>query len=396
MAPEVIAAGHLCLDLIPLFPGAFPGSGVADILRPGALIETGKMAVGTGGSVSNTGFAMKIFGCDTGYMAKVADDEIGRLLLGLVERYGSLQGMQVAPGEASSYSVVLALPGLDRIFLHCPGTNDTFRSSDVQFDLLGGARLFHFGYPVLMKGMYADGGEELSRIFRLARQTGVTTSLDTALPDPQSSAGKADWPAIYRKTLPHVDLFLPSIEEAFFTLYPGEYLARKRGHPGEDLLHTFRPADYQRVSADLLAMGCAMVALKAAEYGWYFRTAAWERVRNMGRLAPRVTPEWADRQVWCPAFHIEKIASATGAGDVSIAGFLVGLLKGFDLPTSLKLANSAAIQNLSALDSLSGLKGWREVEEGARTLRVRDVPFLHGSGWRWDEERLYWEGPALR
>ncbi len=29
-----------------------------------------------------------------------------------------------------------------------------------------------------------------------------------------------------------------------------------------------------------------------------------------------------------------------------------------------------------------------------RSLKVRDVPFLHGTDWKWDEGWLYWEGRA--
>ncbi len=391
-APEAVVAGHLCLDLFPRFPEAEVRA-VADLLRPGSLIHMGPMAMGTGGPVSNTGFAMRIFGCSVRYMARVGDDEIGRLLLEAVRKYGGGEGMRTASGEPSSYSVVLAMPGIDRIFLHCPGTNDTFEAADVDYGLLREVRLFHFGYPALMRRMYEGGGGELAAIFRRAKETGVTTSLDTALPDPASPAGRADWPRIYARTLPHTDIFLPSIEEAFYTLFPAEYLARKAARPaGEELLHAFRLEDYERVSGEFLSMGCAMVGLKAGCYGWYFRTAPWDRLRDLGRLQPRLDPRQAGRQVWVPSYRIERIASATGAGDVSIAGFLVGLLRGHDPFTSVRLGNSAAIQNLTALDSLSGLKGWREAEEGLRALQVQDIPFPRQAGWRWEEEWGCWVG----
>ena len=389
--PEAVVAGHLCLDLFPRF--VIPEvKAIGEVLRPGQLINMGAMAVGTGGPVSNTGFAMHIFGAAVRYVARVGDDEIGQVLARAVERYGSREGLRVAPGEPTSYSVVLALPGIDRIFLHCPGTNDTFQADDVDYGLLRQVRLFHFGYPALMRRMYADGGDELSAIFRRAKESGATTSLDTALPDPPSPAGRADWRRVYRLTLPHTDLFVPSIEEAFFALYPGEYLARKAARPGEDLLHSFTPADYERVSAEFLGLGCAMVGLKAGEYGWYFRTAPWERLREVGRLAPRVGREHAGRQVWAPSYRIDRIASSTGAGDVSIAGFLTGLLRGHDPFTSVRLGNSAARQNLTALDSLSGLKGWKETEEGLRTLEARDLPFLREAGWSWNAEWGCWVG----
>lgn len=37
----------------------------------------------------------------------------------------------IEDGEITSYSVVVAGPGIDRIFLHCPGANDTFDGSGI-------------------------------------------------------------------------------------------------------------------------------------------------------------------------------------------------------------------------------------------------------------------------
>ena len=71
-------------------------------------------------------------------------------------------------------------------------------SDDVTDATLKGARLLHFGYPPLMRRMYADRGEELSSIYRQAKATGVTTSLDMALPDVTGPSGRVDWPALLR------------------------------------------------------------------------------------------------------------------------------------------------------------------------------------------------------
>src|SRR6185503_4762577 len=122
-------------------------------------------------------------------------------------------GMSIVPGEASSYTVILNPPNVDRIFLHCPGANDTFGAGDVNYELLCQANLFHFGYPPLMKRLYQNDGAELIRMFKQAKATGVTTSLDMAMPDPTSPSGQANWPAILKAVLPAVDLFVPSIEE---------------------------------------------------------------------------------------------------------------------------------------------------------------------------------------
>ena len=160
---------------------------------PGHLIDVGPVALSTGGPVSNTGLALHKLGIPTQLMGKIGDDLFGQAVSQLVSAYDPrlVGGMVVDPQANTSYTVVINPPGVDRIFLHCHGANDTFSADDVRYDLLDEVALFHFGYPPLMKRMYADGGVQLSTIYRRAKATGVTTSLDMALPD--SSSVDAQW-----------------------------------------------------------------------------------------------------------------------------------------------------------------------------------------------------------
>ena len=181
---DVIVAGHLCLDMIPRFETDRETTNIAELLQPGTLVQMGGMTFSTGGSVSNVGTAMKIFGCSVAFMAKVGGDAIGRTIIDIVRDKGSAEGISVADGEASSYTVVIAPPGIDRIFMHCPGTNDTFTAEDINMDAVGRGRLFHLGYPTLMRSLYLADGRELADILKKVKEAGVTTSLDISLPDP--------------------------------------------------------------------------------------------------------------------------------------------------------------------------------------------------------------------
>jgi sugar/nucleoside kinase (ribokinase family) len=387
---DVVAAGHLCLDMFPRFETEIATGRIGDILRPGTLVNMGGMAFGTGGAVSNTGIAMKIFGCHVAFVAKVGDDPLARITREVIQKHGSTEGLSVSPGSDSSYSVILAPPNIDRIFLHCPGANDAFTSADINMKVVSKARLFHFGYPTLMRSMFADGGDELTRILKMARAAGLTVSLDTSLPDPTSPAGKADWRRIYEKALPHVDLFLPSIEETFYTLHPEEYLRRKEQAGGQELIDYIRPEEFSRFAEEYLALGCRIAVIKAGHNGWYVKTSGRQRLQELGRARPADPAAWADRELWCPAFVVEKIASAAGSGDSSIAGFLTALLKGHSLEECLKLANAAGAMNLRALDTLSGLPYWGQLQAAANTMKVRELAFLKAP-WKWDGQRKLWD-----
>src|SRR5205085_5005564 len=187
---------------------------------PGQTVEAGAVIFATGGAVSNTGLALHKLGVSTRLMGKVGADLFGQAILQIVESHGPglSEGMVIADGESSSYSIILSPPNADRMLIHAPGCNATFGADDVRYEALETIRLFHFGYPPLMERMYLENGAELATIFRRVKVMGITTSLDLSMPDPQSAAGRADWQAILGATLPYVDVFLPSAEEILLML----------------------------------------------------------------------------------------------------------------------------------------------------------------------------------
>ena len=60
---DVIIAGHLCLDIIPLFPDTGCRD-IAGIMSSGKLVNVENAMMSTGGPVSNTGLNMKKLGLD--------------------------------------------------------------------------------------------------------------------------------------------------------------------------------------------------------------------------------------------------------------------------------------------------------------------------------------------
>jgi hypothetical protein len=137
-----------------------------------------------------------------------------------------------------------------------------------------------------------------------------------------------------------------------------------------------------------------MAALKSGHRGYYFRTADRSTFDRMGATRPADPDNWSRRELWCPAFQIEQIASATGSGDSSIAGWLCGFFRGLSAEQCLKVANCAGFQNLHALDALSGIKTWDEtwamVRDGA--MPIID-PKLGDVGWHYDNGSGLWLGP---
>jgi len=385
---EVVVAGHICLDIIPQFT-TDAGHSVTDYLSPGRLSEVGPVALSTGGAVSNTGLSLKRLGVDTRLMGKVGDDLFGRAILDVVRGFGAelAEGMRVIPGETSSYTVVINPPHVDRIFLHCPGANHTFGAADVRYDLLAQAKIFHLGYPPLLGRMYADGGAEMTELFRRAKETGVTTSLDMTMPDPAGPSGQVAWYEVMERCLSYVDLFLPSVEEWLFMADRPRFdrLSAEVGAAG--MIEALGSDEIRALAEQALNLGCKVVVLKLGERGAYVRTAA--DLGNFGRGEPAEPESWCARELWVPCFVPDTLVGTTGAGDATIAGFLAALLRGASPERALTVAAAVGACNVEAADALSGVRSWQETVDrldGGWAQQPISLP-----GWHGDEQGV-WHG----
>ncbi len=344
---DVIVCGHLCLDLLPQMEHIR----LNDLPSPGRLFEVGSLAVSTGGAVSNTGLALHRLGVNVRLMSNVGDDLIGRAIRAFLEsRDPALgQSIRIKNDQASSYTIVLSPERADRIFLHCTGTNAAFASVDVDYDLVGQAKIFHLGYPPLLPSLIADDGVDLERLFRLAHEAGAVTSLDTTLPDSGGVTGQADWSKILARTLPYVDIFVPSIKEIIFMLRRADYERWQ-----SDLMTHISVSYLDDLADQLFALGVsALTGFKLGEYGIYLCGSKSVALDDL----PIVAAEWLNRRVWHPAFAV-KVAGTTGAGDAAYAGLLAALLNGLSVDEAARWACAVGACCVEAPDATSGVRTW--------------------------------------
>jgi len=377
---EAVSAGHVCVDIIPEF---FSGAADArDIFIPGRLIKTGKNSFSTGGSVGNTGIALSKLGVSTALAAKIGDDALGRMTCDLLRALGGDPSCaSVREGEDSSYTIVLAPPGVDRIFLHYAAANDTFRADDVDFEKLRGARAFHFGYPTAMRRMAEEGGAELVKILRAAKDMGMTTSLDFSYPDERMI--QFDWRTIFENALPYADMVFPSAEELLMMLDPAEY-ARLRGLDADVLKHL--DIDYlPSLGETLLGMGAKIAAIKCGTRGYYLKTAGRDALAGIGGAAPKDPAGWADRELFTHVFEVGEVKSATGAGDTSIAGFLAALLRGHSIFECLDAAAAAGALCVTAHSATGAMLPLEEILDRVRSgWKKRPYDAYRGTHFRYD------------
>jgi sugar/nucleoside kinase (ribokinase family) len=387
---QVVVAGHICLDIIPAFKKTEKAE-IKDIFIPGKLINMGKAKISTGGPVSNTGIALSILGVNTQLMGKVGRDFFGQGVLDLLKTKNMESGMLVAEGEETSYSVVIAPPGFDRIFLHNPGANDTFCAGDINYTLVEQAKVFHFGYPPLMKRIFKNEGVELIKIFRRVKELGVTTSLDMSLPDVSSESGRVDWNNLLKKLLPFVDIYIPSVEETMFMIERGEFENLNENAKGGDILDHLDINSLQVLGEKLISYGAKVVVIKCGVKGYYIRTQGKEALASMGRALPADLDNWADRELHEESFRVADIASATGAGDTSIAGFLAAFLNGKTIEESIRIACAVGGQNVLTYDAISGIKSWEETINMIPEWEKNRLS-IEGTYWKYDNCRNVWVG----
>lgn len=355
--PQVIVAGHICIDMIPRLPSAEARFQI----EPGSLMSIGPARFSAGGAVGNVGLALHRLGIPTGLMGKVGNDQFGQALLSMMRSYDPAlaEAMIVSDTEPTSYSIVIEPPGIDRAFMHCSGANDTLVADDFDSTRWDGAKLFHFGYPPIMPSMHANDGEELVKLFKRVKASGLTTSLDMCSVDPASPAGKVDWHKLLESVLPYVDLFTPSYGELAWMI--GTDCAAESDETGRVA------ASLEQLSTQVLAMGAGAVAIKVGEKGLYLRTAD-----NC-----TLGPDWAKRELWHPCYQV-KVVGTTGSGDCTVAGLLAAVLNQLTPGEALRVATGVGACSVEDASATGGVptyaKVWQRLNKGWTTHTFNRTP----------------------
>ena len=374
---KVIVAGHSCLDLTPIFPpGTKEVANPGELLAPGKLVQMEGVAINGGGAVSNTGIAMKLLGADVSLLTKTGTDTFGKVLKDIYAGFGVADSVISVEGERTSYTTVIAMPGIDRILLHDPGCNNTFSVDDVKRADLTGVSLFHFGYPPIMERMYLNDGAELVEMLKYVKSQGVAVSMDMAMVDPASKAGQADWLKILTEALPYVDFFVPSVEEICFMLDRPRYEEWSKRAAGGELVNILRKEDIAPLAEKCMELGTRVLLLKCGAPGLYYKTGSAVMMEKLHELTGINASDWTDREGFENSYLPEKVLSGTGAGDTTIAAFLTAMLERYSFERCIQLA---AAEGASCVEAYGALEGIRSLEELERRI---DNGWEKGDGLR--------------
>lgn len=296
--PEVVCLGILVADVY--------GKPVDEWPERGRLSTVDEMGIGLGGCAANTGLCLIKLGVDTSIVGKVGDDGFGRFVSEtLVSAGADISGLVVDDRPGTSATMVMIDSQGERTFLHYPGANGRLKLGDLDFSVITGAKIFHCAGALVMGDF---DGEPMAECLRKAQEAGVTTALDTVYND------KSGWMDKLAPCLKYTDVFLPSIGEA------------------EKLTGESKP---EAIADKLLSYGIKTIALKMGETGSYVRTA--------------------DQELRVPAYKM-AVLDGTGAGDAFVAGFLRGMLEGWDLERTTKFANAVGGLCTTGIGTTAGVR----------------------------------------
>lgn len=295
---DVVCVGILVADIVGQPIDVYP--------ERGKLALVPRIELHSGGCAANTGIALGKLGISTRVVGRVGRDGFGSFLVDELERHGlDVRGVACDEIASTSATMVMVHSDSERSFLHCRGANAELTDADVTPELLEGARLLHVAGSFLMPRF---DGEPTARVLADARGRGLITCLDTAW----DAQGR--WMELLAPCLPHLDHFVPSIEEA-------RQLTRRE--------------EPEAIAAELLDRGVGTIVLKMGEQGCYVR-------RREGGF-------------FLPALKVPAV-DALGAGDAFAAGYIAGVMQGWDLERAARFATAVGATCVTTLGATTGVR----------------------------------------
>jgi sugar/nucleoside kinase (ribokinase family) len=256
------------------------------------------------------------------------------------------------------------------------------------------SRILHFGYPPLMREIAADGGRGLAEKFAEVQSSGLLVSLDMAMCAEGTPERATNWKQWLRQVLPHVDLFLPSVDEIMLMLADEPDLHSRSVAHHNSATAVFDTSHLAKLADKLLGFGVPIVLIKLGEQGLYLRTS-----ENVSMLSSRAVwhdfdwRPWRNRELLAPCFNVDVVGT-TGAGDCAIAGFLMAMLRSQPPEAAICCAASVASHCVQSADATSNIPSWSEIESADLKSQPKREATICTPGWRFFPEQGVHAGPA--
>ena len=300
---DVLAIGELNCDLIM--------TGFKELPQLGREIlgESFQQVMGSSTAICAAGMAA--LDLKVGFHGPIGDDSGGHFAKNALSATGvDTSNCIIDKDVATGVTISLGMNG-DRALVTYLGAIATFRLEQIDLSLLKQTRHIHVGSFYLQHGLRPG----LAKLFRLAQELGVTTSLDAGWDD------SGVWDGGLLDVLKYTTIFLPNETEA------------------AHITKTDVPEDAaKRLPAQITVVKCGADGAVACRDGQIYRGQPF-----------KVTP-----------------VDTTGAGDSFNAGFIYGFLNGMSMADCLTYGNACGAYSVTKIGGASSCAKLSDVKKMIR------------------------------
>lgn len=297
MKHDVSVIGLYILDVLGRPVERIPERGNVEFIDEIRLTVAGT----AGGTVVNTAK----LGLRSLAVGAVGQDEKADFVIASLDRFGvETSQMQRIAGVPTSATILNVRPNGERPALHVRGASDHFDVPAKAYDAVFDAEIIHLGGTGLLRTL---DGEPSRILLEEAKRRGRVTTFDLI-------AATAETLALVEPLLPHIDYFMPSIEEA------------------RDMSGKATPED---CAAFFLERGTSTCVFTMGGEGAFYADAA-------------------GTCFFSPAYAID-VVDTTGCGDAFDAGFIAALHHRMPPETAVRFAQASAGLVASGLGSDAGI-----------------------------------------
>lgn len=272
------------------------------------LVGDAVFALGSSSAIFACGAAR--LGLKVAFIGKVGRDPLGRFVIDQLDQRHVDTSMIIHDGSIKTGISVILNRGVDRAILTYSGSISALRYKEIDKRGFTQARHFHLGGYYLLDELRPD----LSSLFKMARENGMTTSMDTNY-DPAER-----WNGGLNSIFDLIDIFLPNEKE----------------------ICAMTGIDDPLEAAQELTLKIPLIALKMGERGGRV-------INNRETVASPVLPV--------------KVIDTVGAGDSFDAGFIYAFLKGMTLQQSIRLACVCGSLSTREAGGIAGQTSWKEAQK---------------------------------
>ena len=313
MKHDVSVIGFYVLDVL--------GRPITDIPDGGNVVFIDEIRLTVAGTAGGTVVSTAKMGLNSLAVGAVGEDEKADWVLLTMEKHGvDISGMQRVSGVPTSATILNVRPNGDRPALHMRGASDHFEIPEEMYDKVLDAPIIHLGGTGLLRKL---DGEPSVRLLQEAKRRGLTVTFDLIGTDEHTIK-------IVEPLLPHIDYFMPSIEEA-------------RDLSGKYTAHDCADA--------MLDAGATICIITLGPDGVLYADKSGIRQQSN-------------------AYDIE-VVDTTGCGDAFDAGFIAALHHKMDLETSLRFGQASAALVATGLGSDAGIISFDDTMNAMNSMPIK-------------------------